>query len=87
MNNKDKPAPKNRSKQLPEKKKKQPAIIPTIKVDSTVMKDSEKIKRTRNRSKLENSLNEWYNWLVETNHNELFISYPRVFSHAPKTVK
>ena len=48
------------------------------------MKDFEKIKTTRNRSKLGEPLNKWYNWLVETNDNELFKSYPRVFSHAPK---
>lgn len=39
------------------------------------------------RSILEFGLNNWYNWLVETNDNELTKWYTKVFSHALKNAK
>ena len=38
---------------------------------------------TRNRSKLENALNEWYNCLVETSLNELSKWYTLFFCKQP----
>ena len=41
----------------------------------------------KNRSKLENPLNKWYNWLFEANDLELIKSYTKALSHNSKNVK
>ena len=38
----------------------------------------------KNRSKLENALNKWCNWLVGTNYNELNNWNTKRFSYTPK---
>ena len=69
----NKSTPKQRSKKLTKK-----LITKSIaKVDS---KDMFEKKDLMNRSKLENAVNDWYNWLFEANDNKLIKWYAIAYS-------